>query len=291
MHILSSLHAKFSKRGIQTYSKIFHDIRNYPPHLLYAMIRIVARLFIGKSKRNKYLHLHPSDFVFSSYVKRTDDDFLFYIRKEGNEIGLCELFHEPEVRKIFQPKSDEIVIDIGAHVGTYTIRLAKRAKYVVAIEPHSSIFQVLRHNIKLNKLDNVLALNVGVGMQDSIMYLCPSYDCGGRTQYGLTKLTTTEGRWPVKVYSLDSLTEKLRLQRIDWIKIDAEGMEFDILQGARNTLKKYEPKMIIEIHGDDRPHILKFLSDNRYSFEDVNTNHIFAQTQSQLAHALLNPDL
>jgi len=225
-------------------------------------------MFVGKRRRNKYFSLRPHDLVFFNFIKRTHDDFLFYIRKGGDEVDLCELFQEPEVRKVFQPDNNEVLVDIGAHVGTHCIRLAKRAKFVIAIEPHPSTFQVLKHNIKLNRLTNVLAINAGIGREDSTMYLLEGL------YYSQTKLCETGGI-PIKVYSLDSLMEELKVEKVDWIKIDTEGMEIDVLYGAKQTLARHNPRLIIEVH-INKQEILRFLNKGNFSVKELDDRHLFA---------------
>jgi len=256
---------------LTTPKEVLRQIRAYPVYLIYIALRVISRMFVGKQRRNKYLSLHPHDLVFFNFVKRTGDNFLFYIRKRGkrgDEIGLSELMHEPEVRKVFQPDKNEVVVDIGAHVGTYSIRLAKRAKLVIAIEPNPSTFQILKHNIKLNELKNVLAINAGIGRENGIMYL------EDLDEYGWTKLCRI-GEIPVKVRSLDSLREELKIEKVDWIKMDTEGMEIDVLYGAKQTLTKHNPRLIIEIH-KDKEEILRFLNGENFFTKEIDINHLFA---------------
>jgi FkbM family methyltransferase len=203
------------------------------------------------------------------FVMLTEDGFKFFIRKGGDELFICNPLWEEEVRKYFQPDKDDIVIDVGAHTGTYAIRLAKKAKLVIAVEPHPSTFQVLKYNIKLNCLDNVLAVNVGLGKKNGIMYI------DDKKGYGLTKLRNV-GKKIVKVYTLDSLMSNFKIHKLDWLKIDTEGMEYDILQGASKTLHFHNPKLIIEMH-KNKSTILKFLEMHGYKIKFINKNHIYGE--------------
>jgi len=247
---------------------ILREICAYPMYLMYVALRVMSRLLVGKRRRDQYFTLQPSKFVFFNSVKKTTDGLFFYLRKQGDELCLCESSFEPEVRKILQPERDEVVMDVGAHIGTYTIRLARHAKLVVAVEPHPSNFEVLKINTKLNGLKNILALNVGLASRNHTMYL------ESKSEYGWTRLRET-GKNPVEVYSLDNLLEKLGVDKVDWIKIDSEGMELDILHGASRALAAHNPRLVIEIHRD-REAILKLLDEKGFRVKALNTNHVFA---------------
>ena len=73
--------------------------------------------------------------------------------------------HEDEIIEHFTPKQGDIVVDIGAHMGRYTIISSKRVGTngkVIAIEAHPGNFEMLNRNIKLNQLTNVIPLNYAV---------------------------------------------------------------------------------------------------------------------------------
>jgi len=248
--------------------RVINYIYNFPPCLIFIAFRVVFKIFHGKHFRWRLLQ-----FVITPFIKKTEDGLLFYIRRNGDEITLCEPRYEHIVRNILQPASEEIVIDIGAHVGTYAVRLAKKSKLVIAIEPHPSNFEVLKYNVALNKISNILCINAGIGRENGYMFLEP------RKVYGLTALRNT-GDIVVKVYSLDALVRKLRIEKVDWIKLDTEGMELDILHGAKHILEQYNPKLVIEIHEDGKE-IIDFLKQLGYLAKGIDARHILAWKNSK----------
>jgi FkbM family methyltransferase len=129
-------------------------------------------------------------------------------------------------------------------------------------------FQVLKHNIRLNKLKNVLAIQTALGKEDGFAYL----ETG--KHYERCRLSKTKGIL-VKVRSLDNLIGELEIGKVDWLKIDAEGMELDILRGAERILVKYNPKLIIEIR-ENKGEILGFLKERDFRVEEIDDRHLFS---------------
>jgi FkbM family methyltransferase len=90
--------------------------------------------------------------------------------------------HEEDIIEHFTPKEGDIVVDIGAHIGLYTIISSKRVGAngkVVAIEAHPSNFEMLKSNIKLNQLTNVTPLNYAVYSKETkIKLYLPEVESG-----------------------------------------------------------------------------------------------------------------
>jgi predicted RNA methylase len=90
---------------------------------------------------------------YKVYCRVNKEDFVILTR------------HEDEIIEHFSPKKGDIVIDVGAHMGRYTIIASKRVGEngkVVAIEAHPGNYEMLKRNIKLNKLTNIIPLNFAV---------------------------------------------------------------------------------------------------------------------------------
>lgn len=80
---------------------------------------------------------------------------------------------EPKTIVFMLQKVDEnsVIVDVEAHIGIHTIHLAKRAKLVVAIEPEPRNYMLLKRNLKLNKVRNVLALPIALSVRMA-MHIC-----------------------------------------------------------------------------------------------------------------------
>lgn len=142
-----------------------------------------------------------------------------------------------------------VILDAGANFGYYSLVLAHflhRNCTVYAFEPNPSMYQRLNLNISLN------------GMGDVIHAQCLGLShCSGEAalveQVGNTGATALVEGQGVRVTTLDSFARANKLGRVDLIKIDVEGMERSVLQGARElTGSALAPMILIEVH----PHTL-----------------------------------
>jgi FkbM family methyltransferase len=136
------------------------------------------------------------------------------------------------------------VIDVGANFGLNTVVLANTvgpSGVVVAIEPLRVVFQQLCGNCFLNGLSNILTLNAAVGASSGIAEMNPvNYFARG---WNFGDSSVGKGGERVQMITLDSLG----LSQVSFIKIDAQGSEFEILQGARQTIFTARPVIFIEI--------------------------------------------
>ena len=141
-------------------------------------------------------------------------------------------------------RSEDLFVDIGANVGSYTILASavKKAKSI-SIEPVPSTFQCLKNNILINDInESVKLLNVGLGSKESIQKYTSS---SGPANHIVTKKEETGIEIPTK--SLDSLLGEVSPVLL---KIDVEGYETEVLLGAEGTLKTNTLKaIIIELNG------------------------------------------
>lgn len=141
------------------------------------------------------------------------------------------------------------VVDVGAHIGTVTIPYAQfvgDSGRVYAFEPQQKIYAELLSNLYLNKINNVTAIRKAVGNSfGEIEMAVPPRNNEGATGFG-------KNGELVPLIPLDSL----RLKDISFIKIDVEGAEKMVLEGARQTITREKPVMYIEISGeyDDTKH-------------------------------------
>ena len=259
--------------------------------IIYLGLRIVLRLVLGKKRRDMLYVGRGLDFgVFwyksfkflkpgnSSLLKFTVPkyNYEFYCRVNKDDFKIMTI-HEDEIIEHFTPKQGDIVVDIGAHIGLYTIISSKRVGTngkVIAIEADPGNFEMLNRNIKLNQLTNVIALNYAVYSKETkIKLYLPSGESG------FTKYNTIVSDWAnnedkfveVNANTLDYLLQlnQIREEEVNWIKIDVEGAEFEVLKGATNVLSKSKDiALLMELHGPPnvyRPKVQEFL--NLYNFK------------------------
>lgn len=139
-----------------------------------------------------------------------------------------------------KPKRNDVVIDVGAHIGVYSIYASKYAKKIIAIEPEPNNFNHLIKNISAK--NNIYPFNIALGDLDGKMKLYL------HSALGHSLLFPSDEFVEVSVKKLDDLIEQLNLERVDLIKINAEGYELQILKGGEKTLRKFKPSLILDVH-------------------------------------------
>ena len=145
---------------------------------------------------------------------------------------------------------DGTVLDVGANIGISTLAFAHIASKgrVIAFEPSSRNFTLLLSNIEANGLTNVSAVKAALSNVESTVTLLedPEFMAGNRmnAEAGASSGESED----VEAVTLDAEVSRHRLQRIDLIKIDVEGHERQVLEGASSTLEKFRPPCVIEFN-------------------------------------------
>lgn len=144
------------------------------------------------------------------------------------------------------------VCDVGANVGYFSLMfgaLAGNSGKVWAFEPVSQIFGRLKSAITINKLDGVVhAFNNAVSNTNDQLYIECDLDSLNSGASHLTTETQGSNNKVVEMVESVRLDDILLNQKVDFIKMDVEGAELLVLQGALNTLKRNKPQMLIEFN-------------------------------------------
>ena len=167
---------------------------------------------------------------------------------------------EPRTLKLYKKllggRDGEIVIDIGANIGAHTLPLAQLVVplggKVYAFEPTDYAYGKLLRNLALNPLisgDGVVAVQAMLVAEDGVSVDHEIYSSwplvNGRTLHAdhQGELKTTKGAQAV---SFDSFVRMQGIQRIDFIKLDVDGHEPDVLRGAELSLRRFHPTILME---------------------------------------------
>lgn len=149
----------------------------------------------------------------------------------------------------------DIVLDCGANAGVYTkTALASGAKLVVAIEPGPENLECLRRNLAREIGEGkVIVVPKGVWDKDDFLTLNADPNNSARDSlYGLNGPGIKQVK--VELTTIDKLVTELGLPRVDFIKMDIEGAEKKAVSGARETIRKFRPRMAIcTYHQADDP--------------------------------------
>ena len=188
--------------------------------------------------------------------------------------------YEPEM--IFIKKRlrrNDVFIDVGAAFGIYSL-LASRCLIdtglVISIEPSRKNFAVLLDNIKINQIQNINPYNLAFS---NIIGSTKLYHANDPGRNSLAKVGEFEDSENVLVESLDNFLQKNNVTKVDIIKIDVEGAEGLVIEGACSTIHVFRPIIIFEINKNKNYQFdrkletaCKFLYEEKYSFFSISND-------------------
>lgn len=205
--------------------------------------------------------------------------------------------YEPDTTKAVTDhcKPGWVVCDIGAHHGYFSLLMSKiigARGYCFAYEPFSENYDCIVKTIQANSLTNITVEQLAVSNQSNlkVFQTIPQESTMGRivNNIALGETHRFEEAAIVKTTSLDDYFKNCGFPRIDMIKIDVEGAESQVIEGAQSILNNYTPILIMEIHAcgkDDlaRHPILIYLEGIGYQIDVLNIDHWISNNQHILA--------
>ena len=172
-------------------------------------------------------------------------------------------YRNPELKLISSlVTKNQVSIDIGANLGLFTYFMSKASKHVYAFEPNPYPLENLKHLVD----KNVTIIPIALGNTNGPTEIRIPHHANGWSSNGASLAPKTEesGKFiSIQSRKLDSLN----LENIGLIKIDVEGFEIEVLKGARETLLKNKPAMIIEnesVHTKDTNQLFMIMDDLGY---------------------------
>jgi FkbM family methyltransferase len=215
----------------------------------------------------------------------------FFIAKSDSYVGRSlELYGEWAEAEIFLfsqiVKKGDIVVEAGANIGAHTIPLSRMCGNgtVHAFEPQPFVFSLLQRNVAVNMRRNVRIWNSALGAtlgRAPMPLLHP--DGENPVNFGAASLHDTDPvrsdgtpweKVPVSVMALDDIED---IPQLDFLKTDAEGFDFQVLQGAIGKIRRCRPAIFVESishHGDITDAVNSLLGELGYSTWHFNT-HLF----------------
>jgi len=169
-----------------------------------------------------------------------------YVGRSFDLYGEFSFLETEAFAQILQPSDN--VIDVGANIGAHTIFFAKRVGpigRVLAFEPQRIVYQTLCANVALNSLTNVFCYQLGLGDRSGTLRT-PSVNYATPNNFGGIPLGEYANGENVEITRLDRLT----LPSCKLVKIDVEGMEQKVLEGATGLIRRHKPVLYVE---NDRP--------------------------------------
>jgi FkbM family methyltransferase len=275
--------------------------RLHPWRFMFDYVVLPAEDRYKKSRAyiQKYFSLVPLDngrsqLSFGEVVLLIDDVFLSY---ENNLVSLLTLYFDliypgkvkfpiplildegPYERRGVSLNPGDVVLDVGANLGFFSFYAAKKIGEkgkVYAFEPIPDVLQVLQNSIPYNgsAKTSIVPCPYAIGEKNAeVMFNFSPTNFGGASVYA--KAGSSSRDIAVQQVTIDSFANERNLQKVDFIKMDIEGMERNALRGATEILKKYKPRLAIcTYHRPDDPvEIRKIISEARPDYQFYQASH------------------
>jgi FkbM family methyltransferase len=199
------------------------------------------------------------------YLGKIQNKKIIYELRNGTKYsvrgGTCDrgIINEIWIEKNYTPdgfslEKNDVVVDVGAQIGIFTIYASSKAIMgkVYSFEPMPDNYKMLNENIKLNKAKNVVPLNKALSDKNGkeTMFL-DDLNTGGHSLVNTGK-TWSKHKININSISFDAFVKQYKIKKIDFLKMDCEGSEYNIFFGAsKSTLSKIS-KISMEYHNLDK---------------------------------------
>lgn len=205
---------------------------------------------------------------------------------------------EPELRNMFAivntlPEG-AIAVDAGANIGFVSVPIARalqpKGGKVYAFEVQEMLYYALCGTVALNDLDNLKVFNRGLG-NDNRRISVPKPNYSVRQDFGTYSLVDTapgadQSSSTVEIVKIDDQ----KFPRLDFLKIDVEGMELEVLEGAIDSINSYRPWCWIEYHKVPAKRLRAFFADKNYTLYRIDTLNILCAPNDKLSETTLVVD-
>jgi FkbM family methyltransferase len=185
----------------------------------------------------------------------------------GSTAGMILGTTEPELQIALKLllKPGMCVYDVGANVGFFSViaaRFVGSAGHVFSFDPLPSNIKAVAHNARLNGFDHISGNEIALGKVDGAASFIISSDPNWGRLASVGKPGAVIGESKVRVRRIDSLVAE-GLTPPSAMKVDVEGAEIDVLEGARDTLRSARPLLFIDLHGTNE-RVAEILSELDY---------------------------
>lgn len=209
----------------------------------------------GPTAMKRYVDLFVNGMLIETDVR-------FFIRTL-NDFFIFSSVWEEELQNTFAFRKGMNFLDVGAHIGKYTLRAALKVGEdgrVIAVEPDIDNFRLLLKNMEINGVTNCIPLNLAAYYTDAEINLF----LGVTPAQHSVKEDFGRGSRRVQARALDNVLAERGIEHVDLIKVDVEGAEYEVLKGLENTLINKNPVLVIEIMKRDEAKIIEYLESLGY---------------------------
>ncbi|MCK5616886.1 FkbM family methyltransferase [Candidatus Pacearchaeota archaeon] len=211
-------------------------------------------------------------------IKASGQSLVLTLRNDGDFAVANELFLDHQYRFCDETikKAKNSIIDIGGHLGFFSLMTATLNSDVPihTFEPHSGNYELLKTNLKNNRIRNVTPKQLAVSDSIGQMELQVSQE---DLNHSLEKAIEPTGETQtVQTITLEKIFQKNRLSKCDLLKLDCEGSEFKIIYGAPKELFKKIDAIFLEYHdwieGEDSNKLKSYLESLGYKVQKFPNN-------------------
>ena len=176
----------------------------------------------------KYKNVKIIKEIDQTYALATTKGFKFKIRKEKIDAYTCDEVFKSGYFKHLEIQPNDVVVDVGANIGVFTVAVANKCQKVIAFEPDIDNYNLAKENLKLNNINNVILFNKAISNfnGDIDLYLNSGVcsDCHSTLE--------VRGREKIKVETID-INNVLQEYEANKLKVDCEGEELIFMQTAK----------------------------------------------------------
>lgn len=260
---------------------------------------LVRRKFVAVRRDGKEIRISRGNYVYAQDLIR-DFDYYFDIVEPRSEGGVLVVdysqpslhtmvadglqFWFPELAESMETTAlyldyahlqpGQTVLDLGAYAGGAAFHFSRAVGpegRVFAFEPDPRSYDCLRRNIALHHLDNVIADPRGVWSRSGRVMFQAEGSMGSAVVDASARSSDT--KLSIEVVSLSDFCQEHAIEKVDFVKMDVEGSEGAILEGAADFIRQHHPAMIIEVHYvsgvRSDAEVTRILSGHGYTLEVV----------------------
>ena len=206
-------------------------------------MRFYRRKFLNRKKKKKKLFYSIINMVHNNIISEHND--IFYPAFNDCHVVKALLGNriwEKKITELFEIliSDDDIVLDVGSYIGLHTLTLANLSSHVYSFEPQPLIYECLSKTLAKQHLYNVTLFNIALSNKEEESFIHTNND--GNASLAGIRDNLFNHSFPCKLKSLDSY----KFDKVDFIKIDVEGSEWEMLDGATQTIIQNRPIIILE---------------------------------------------
>lgn len=264
----------------------FFNIFRYPFTL--PVLERLPLFFAKRARPESYIFKFiPNNYQYRSLTRRKVERNGIAYELDLSDFIQCAVFwnniDRPLLKLFSLCKQGFTILDVGANIGHVALNMAQKVGKngkVFTFEPEPRNFRSLQKNIALNPwaTDRIVAVNEGMGSSPGVftMYLVNKLNRGGNrillNQNGQEHTEKVE----IRVAVIDQFIREQKITRVDLLKIDVEGFEYEVLKGAEETLKAYKPTLFVELsennlkqNGASSKMVIELLENLNYTIEEA----------------------